>query len=83
MESEIQELVLGYRRETKEDHGNTENADKKRNKDNKDDTDCQWCHDCPCVWSSSRNGVIEYDKDTWLAWTYLVTALDVSTCTNK
>jgi hypothetical protein len=63
MESGIQELVLGYRRETKEDHGKTENADEKRKKDDKDDTESQWCHDYPCVWSSDRNGMIEWDEN--------------------
>jgi hypothetical protein len=65
MESKIQELVLvlGYRRETKEEHGKTKNTDEKWNKDNKDDTECQWCHDCPCVWSSNRNGMVEWDED--------------------
>jgi hypothetical protein len=63
MESEVQELVLGYCRETKEDHGKTEKADEKRNKDDKDDRECQWCHDCPCVWSSNINGMIEWDEN--------------------
>jgi hypothetical protein len=62
MESEVQELVLGYRRETKEDHGKTEMADEKRNEVDKDNTECQWCHDCPCVWSSNINGMIEWDE---------------------
>jgi hypothetical protein len=63
MESKVQELVLGYRRERKEDHGKTEKADKKRNEDDKDDMECQWCHDCPCVWSSNRKGMIEWDEN--------------------
>ncbi len=63
MESEVQELVLEYRRETKEDHGKTEKAVEKRNEDDNNDTECQWCHDCPCVWSSNRNGMIEWDEN--------------------
>jgi hypothetical protein len=62
MESEVQGLVLEYRRETKEDHGKTEKAVEKRNKDNNNGTECQWYHDCPCVWSSNRNGMIEWDE---------------------
>jgi hypothetical protein len=54
MESEIQELVLGYRRETKEDHGKIENADEKQNEDNKDDTECQWS--LCLVFKQERNG---------------------------
>jgi hypothetical protein len=38
-------------------------ADEKRNEDNKDDMECQWCHNCPCVWSSNRNGMIEWDEN--------------------
>jgi hypothetical protein len=63
MESEIQELVLGYRRETKEDHGKTENADEELDEDNDDDTECQWCKDSPCVWASNRDGMVEWDEN--------------------
>jgi hypothetical protein len=45
LESEVQELVLEYRR------------------DDKNGTECQWCHDCPCVWSSNRNRMIEWDEN--------------------
>jgi hypothetical protein len=63
LESEVQELVLEYRRETKEDHGKTEKAVENRNEDDKNGTECQWCHDCPCVWSSNRNRMIEWDEN--------------------
>jgi hypothetical protein len=63
MESQIQELVLGYRSGTQEDHANSENADEERNKDVKDDTECRWCNDSPCVWASNRNGMVEWDEN--------------------
>jgi hypothetical protein len=40
----------------------TQPTHEKRNEDDKDNTYCQWCHDCPCVWSSNRNGMIEWDE---------------------
>jgi hypothetical protein len=63
MESEIQELVLGYRREAQEDHANTENADEKWNKDDRDGMEYQWCNNSPCVWASNRSGMVEWDEN--------------------
>jgi hypothetical protein len=55
--------VLGYHRETQEDHANTENADKKWNEDDKDDAECQRCNNSPCVWALNRNRMVEWDEN--------------------
>jgi hypothetical protein len=56
MESEIQELVLGYRSGTQKEHPNQENTNEKRNEDDKDDTECQF-------WASNSNGMVEWDEN--------------------
>jgi hypothetical protein len=86
MESKIQEVVLGYRSGTQEEHANQEKTNEKPNEDNKDNMECQWCNNSPCAWDWNSNIMVEWDEkehDTWLAMKSLVIAPDVNICTDK
>jgi hypothetical protein len=63
IKSKIQELVLGYRTGTQDEHANQEKTNEKPKEEDKDNTECQWCNNSPCVWDSNRNGIVEWDEN--------------------